>query len=209
MPRSLPAGIKEDIVTPNTGSVWMWLCEVNVPNYDVIRKARNTKDVVYGNKAYIKHGIDIGKQVLSGDGSIPRVVLRISQDVNKTIETIINDTQGGLGTTVKLIKVNSEFLGTAIPALEANYDLLLAESDEEWVSFTLGIPNPLTQRIPLRIWSASGCPWATPTLFKGARCQYAGVETTCTGTYRDCKDNKSNEVHWGGELGLNPNVTRA
>ena len=175
----------------------------------MIRKARNTADVRYVENDFEAHNIDVGKQTLVGDGSIPQIVLRVSQDVNKRIENIINDTQGALGTTVKLIKVNSDFLGTAIPALEADYDMLTVESDSEWVTFTFGIPNPLTQRIPLRAFSSSGCPWASPTHFKGPRCQYVGAELTCTGAYEDCRDNKNNEVHWGGELGLSPSVTRA
>lgn len=209
MTRELPAAMNQDVVTPNTGGTWMWLCEIVVPNYSVIRKARNTANVEYAGNDFEAHNIDVGKQTLTGDGSIPRIVLRVSQDASKRIEKIINDTEGALGTTVKLIKVNSEFLGTAIPALEADYDMLTVESDSEWVTFTFGIPNPLTQRVPLRVVSSSSCPWATPTHFKGPRCQYVGAETSCTGQYEDCRDNKNNAIHWGGELGLNPNVTKA
>lgn len=209
MTRELPAAMNQDVVTPNTGGMWMWLCEITVPNYSVIRKARNTANVEYAGETFDAHNIDVGKQTLTGDGSIPRIVLRVSQDVSKRIESIINDTQGALGTTVKLVKVNSDFLGTAIPALEADYDMLTVESDSEWVTFTFGIPNLLTQRVPLRIFSSSICQEATPVLFKGPRCKYVGAETSCTGTYEDCRDNKNNAVNWGGELGLNPNVTQA
>jgi len=208
MTRDIPADMIEDLSLPNTGNVWMWLCEIVVPTYDTIRYAKNNQDVVYADNTFRKFNFDVGKQVLSGDGSIPRIVLRISQDISKVMETIINATEGGLGSTVKLIKVNSDFLDTSIPALEVDYDLLLAESDAEWVILTLGIPNPLTQRIPLRTQSSSMCPYATPSLFKGPRCQYAGADTSCTGTIIDCRDNKDNAENWGGDLGLDPNVSR-
>lgn len=207
MTRDLPAEMNEDLSLPNTGNAWLWLCEIAVPNYTRLLYAKNTADIDYAGKPYQKHNIDIGKQSLSGDGSIPRVTLRISQDANKVLETIINDTEGGLGSTVKLIKVNSDFLDTDVAALNVDYDLLLAESDSDWVTLTLGIPNPLTQRFPLRTTSSSQCPYATPTLFKGPRCQYAGEDLTCEGTIKDCRE-KGNAENWGGDLGLDPNVTR-
>ncbi len=207
MPRDLPAGMNEDMVTPNTGGTWMWLCEIAVPNYSTIRSARNTKRVTYADKFYEPDNIDVGQQIFSGDGTIPRVALRISQGVNRVLESIINDTQGGYGTEVKLIKVNSDYLDEVIPALEADYDLLVAGSDSEWVTFTLGIPNSLTQRTPLRIYSSDSCPEATPTLFKGPKCQYAGADATCLGTLEDCRS-KGNEIHFGGEVGLDANVTQ-
>lgn len=206
MTRDLPANMIEDLITPNIAGTWMWLCEFVVPNYTTKRYARNTEEITYGGENYPAFNFEVGKQVLTGDGSIPRITLRISQDAHKVMEKIINDTQGGLGSTVKIIKVNSEYLGTAIPALEVNYDLLLAESDSEWLTFVLGIPNPLSQRVPLRIYSSDSCPWATPTLFKGPRCRYVGAEPSCTGTIKDCRDNKDNAVNWGGEIGLDPNT---
>ena len=208
MPRDLPADMKEDLATPNTGGVWMWLCEIAVPNYSIKRRARNTERIEYAENFYEPDNIEVGQQVLTGDGSIPQITLRISQDANKVLETIINDTQGGLGTEVKLIKVNSEFLDEAIPALEADYDLLISESDSEWVTFTLGIPNSLTQRCPLRMYMSDSCPWATPTLFKGPRCQYAGEDTSCLGTLKDCRE-KDNAEYFGGEIGLDANVTQS
>lgn len=209
MTRDLPVGMNQDAVTPNTGGSWMWLCEIVVPTYSAIRRARNTKDVTYAGDIFLKCNMDVGKQTLFGDGSIPRVVLRISQDAGKTIENIINDTEGALDTTVKLIKVNSNFLDVAIPALEADYDMLIASSDSDWVTFTIGIPNLLTQQTPTRTFPSSVCDEAKPAFFKGPRCQYVGAETSCTGTYEDCRDNKNNAINWGGELGLSPNVTSA
>ena len=207
MPKDLPADMKQDLTKPNTGGTWLWLCEIAVPNYTTKRFARNTENVQYGDNEYQAFNMDVGGQVLSSDGSVPQITLRISQDANRMIENIVNETQGGLGAEVKLIKVNSEFLSTPIPALEADYEVLMAESDEDWVVFTLGLPNPLTQRVPLRSYSSSICPYATPTLFKGPECGYTGSDTTCTGTLEDCR-NKGNAERWGGFIGLDPNVTR-
>ena len=145
--------------------------------------------------------------MFSSDGSIPRVTLRTCQDISRKIENIINETEGALGGAVKLIKVNEKFLTSPVEALEADYDLLASESDSEWCTFTLGMPNLLTQRFPLRDYSSSMCPWTPPPLFKGPECQYPGEDPTCTGTFEDCYI-KDNAVHWGGELGLSPSVIK-
>lgn len=199
--------MQRDLIDPYSGGAWLWLCEITVPGYSTERLARNTEDVTFAGRDYEKFNLQIGEQLFSGDGSVPRVTMRIFQDVNRTIEDMVNETAGALGAEVKLIRVCEKFLDYQVAALEADYEALAAESDSEWVTFTLGVPNPLTQRYPLRIYSSNSCPWATPTLFKGPRCQYAGVDSTCTGTYEDCYQ-KGNAVHWGGELGLDPNVMK-
>lgn len=203
----IPPLVHKDLIDPYSSGAWLWLCEITVPGYTITRFARNTEDVTYGGKKYDKFNLQISEQVFSGDGSIPRVTLRVFQDIQRTIEDLINETQGGLGAQVKLIRVNEKFLDTPVSALEFDYDNLASESDTEWCTFTLGIPNPLTQRFPLRVYSSSMCPWTSPTLFKGSECQYTGEDPSCTGTYEDCYV-KGNATRWGGELGLDPNVVK-
>lgn len=205
--QDIPPFMEKDLITPYSGGAWLWLCEIAVPGYDTQYLARNTEDVNYFGKLYKKSNIDIGKQEFSGGGSIPRIQLRISQDPDKVIEGIVNASDGVYGGTVKLIRVNEKYLNYKVAALEINYGMLVAESDAEWVYLTLGIPNPLTQRIPLRVGSSKVCPWALPALFKGPECQYSGSDLVCTGTFEDCYT-KGNSTHWGGEIGLDPNVAR-
>ena len=204
----IPSFMQKHLIDPYSGGAWLWLCEIAVPGYDTQQIARNTADVCHVGKDFTKANIQIGKQAFAGDGSIPRITLQVGQDPDRAIENIVNESEGCYNGTVKLIRVNEKFLDYGVEALEADYGMLVAESDWEWVTFTLGIPNPLTQRIPLRIGSSKICPWAIPELFKGAECQYTGAETSCTGTIEDCRDNKDNANLWGGELGLDPNATR-
>ncbi len=204
MPKTLTPSVNQDVINPYSGGAWLYLCEIAVPTQSTQFLARNTEDVVYDTQRYTKANVDIGDRVFSGDASIPRVTLRVHQDAGKEIERIVNDTFGALNGTVKVIKVGEKFLAPPIAALEADYDILAAESDTEWVTFTLGIPNPLTQKIPLETYSSSSCRYATPSLFKGCMCQYTGADTSCTGAYDDCRT-KGNAVHWGGQIGLDPN----
>ena len=207
MASEIPPFMHKDLIDPFASGAWLWLVQIAVPGQDTLRIARNTEDVNYDGNDFDKFNIQIGQQVFSGDGSIPRVTLKVFQDINRKVEDLVNETEGALGAQVKLIRVNEKFLDTPVAALEFDYDNLASESDTEWCTFTLGIPNLLTQRFPLRIYSSSMCSWTPPPLFKGPECQYAGEDATCTGTYEDCYV-KGNAVHWGGELGLDPAVVR-
>lgn len=205
---NIPPLMHKALIDPYSGGAWMWLCQIIVPGFATIRRARNTKNVTYGEKVYTKWNFEIGRQPFVGDGSIPRIALKVAQDPDKSLEKIVNATKGGHHGKIKMMRVHEDFLDYEIKALEVNYEILNADSDWEWVYFTLGIPNPLTQKLPLRIGSSKICPLALPELFKGPECQYTGSETSCKGTIEDCRDTKNNAVHWGGELGLDPNVAR-
>jgi len=203
----IPDFMHKDLIDPYSGGAWLWLCQITVPTQTIQRIARNTEDVNYSGNIFDKFNFDVSEQIFSSDGSIPQVTLRVFQDVNRRMENIINATEGALGADIKLIRVNEKFLSTPVTALEIDYENLASESDSEWVTFTLGLPNPLTQRYPLENYSSSICPEATPTRFKGPACQYAGADTSCTGTYEDCYK-KGNAEFWGGELGLDASVVR-
>jgi len=120
---------------------------------------------------------------------------------------LVNDSEGCEDGTVKVIKVCSEFLSTSVPALETNYEILATDSNEEQATLTLGFPNYLSRKVPLRIYAVEPCPWAEDDLFKGVECGYTGGESSCTGTYVDCIS-KGNQINFGGDLGLDPNGLR-
>jgi len=199
--------MERDLIDPYTGGAWLWLCELTLPGYPIIRLARNTEDIVYGGYTFTAHNFDPGLPVSSGDGSVPQTLLRIAQDSDRTIESIIDANEGASDGTIKLIRAHEDYFDIVILELEFNYHILSSESDTEWVYFTLGIPNPLLKRFPLRLHSSKVCPYSVPALFKGIECQYAGADTTCTGILSDCRT-KGNAAHWGGEVGLDPNVSR-
>ena len=199
---NLPSSLQWDLIRPNLGNQWLWLCKFVVSTKPTQYYARNTEDVTYDSQAYGKMPFEVGGQVRSGEGSIPEVVLQVSA-LNEVLYDIVRSTQGAVGSAVKLIKVNSDFLATDISALEADYELMASQADDDWIYFTLGVPNPMKQRFPLRDYSSSICPWAHPDHFKGVRCGYAGADPTCDGTLEDCIT-KSNETMWGGEIGMDP-----
>jgi hypothetical protein len=205
----IPALMHRDLIDPYSGGAWMWLCQIIVPGYATIRIARNTADVTYGEKVYPKWNFDVGKQTFSGEGNIPSLILKVTQDPDRSLENIVNATKGAYHGIVRLMRVHEDYLSNEIKALEIMYQILGGDSDWQWVYLTLGFPNPLTQKIPLRVGSSKICSYALPELFKGPECQYGGSDTNCKGTIEDCRDNKNNAELWGAELGLDPNVAKA
>ena len=195
------------LIDPYSGGAWLWLCEISIPGYETIKLARNTENVVYACNTYTKNNFDVGLAPLTGDGSVPRIMLRVAQDADYTLEDKINATQGAGGGSVKIIRTHEDFLTEFIEELEQNVSILKANSDTEHVIFSLGIPDPLIKKIPIRRYSSKACSYALPSLFRGPECQYSGDDNTCTGKFEDCYA-KGNIVHWGGELGLDPNTTR-
>ena len=203
----IPSFMEKDLIDPYSGGAWLWLVQIAIPGQTTQRIARNTADIVYGGDDFPKGNFDPPKQSSSGDGSVPKVVLSVAQDRDSVLENIINATKGGTNGIVKIIRTCEKFLTSPVAELEADFDILTAGSNTEWVIFSLGMPDPLIQRIPLWLYSSKVCPYATPSLFKGVRCQYIGAYPTCTGLLEDCFT-KGNIVHWGAEVGLDPNAVR-
>lgn len=203
----IPPQMLEALADPYSGGAWIWLVEITIPGYDVIRLARNPVDIVYAGYTYTRHNFNPGLAALSGDGSVPRIMLQVAQDAGYTLEDKINAAHGGCGGTIKIIRTHEEFFTNPVAELEQTISILTAESDTDFVIFSCGIPNPLIRKIPLRRYSSKRCPYALPSLFKETECQYEGEDETCTGKFEDCFT-KGNSVHWGGEIGLDPNNTR-
>lgn len=205
--KTMPPAMLAALIDPYSGGAWIWLVEISIPGYGIIRYARDKVDITYAGSVFSKNNFDVGLASLSGDGSVPRIVLKVAQDKNHTLEDIVNATQGGSDGEIRIIRAHENFFDDSIQELEQLVDILTADSDTKSVNFLLGIPNPLLKKIPLRRYSSKICPWALPGLFKGLECQYVGEDETCTGKYTDCLA-KGNEIHWGSELGLDPVVAR-
>ena len=197
---TLPSSFKESLIDPLDKNVWLWLVQLAIPSESTQYVVGNNENVTYDGQLYSADNIEVGARNINSEGNIPTITLRTTA-LNSTIYELVQRSSGASGADVKLIKVNNAFLATSIPALEADFENLVSRSDEEWIYFTLGVPNPMLKRIPLRDYSSSICPYATPTLFKKSRCRYAGADTTCTGTYEDCLS-KGNQTSWGGFIGL-------
>lgn len=205
MSRTFTNDFERDLLRPNARGAWHELCEIVVPSQPTERFANNLEDVTYNSDVFKKMALQIGQQQFTSSGSIPRIILRVS-NVKGALERLMDASSGMIDGTVKLIKVNNQYLGSQIAALEADYDVMASESDEDWTTFTLGVPNLLTRRYPPDEFSSTVGPEQTPSRFKGPKCKYSGGDSTCAGTLDDCRT-KGNATNWCGEIGLDPSTT--
>ena len=197
--KTIPAALILEKNKIATSSVLMILAEItfNDDASTVVRLARNNEDITFEGNVYTAFPFEIDT-INFEKGRIPSIALRVS-NVSRLVQTYLEDTDGAVGSTVRLIVVNSTDYTSDLSDLELTYNIVDSSADAKWVSFTLGMPSPLNKRFPLYKYIANHCNWAAN--FKGVECQYAGAETTCTGTLTRCRE-LSNSEHFGGFIGL-------
>lgn len=156
----------------SSNSAWIVLLEITVPSYPtVIRLAKNNVDVVFAGQTYTAFPMEIDTSNWTSKGDIPTLGVRVSNIAN-TFNQILKEYDGGIGGSVTLTLVSSEYLAENYAELQRVFTILAASVDNYWVSWSLGNSNPLRQRLPLYTYMAHYCNWVQN--FKGAECKYAG-----------------------------------
>jgi lambda family phage minor tail protein L len=177
---------------------WILLLAVTFPDSSVIYLCNNTEDVTFQGQVYSAIPFDIDVLAQDNQGKIPNVQLRIS-NVTRAMQAYLEAYEGGIGASVLLSIVNTAYLTENYANLQLTLEVVGSSSDSQWVTFSLGPPNPLTKRFPPDIYMALNCRWVRN--FKGVECKYAGGAATCKGTYADCQT-KGNLANFGGFPGL-------
>lgn len=192
--KDLPAKLILEKNRLATSSAWIILLEITLTDDDstVLRFARNTRDIVFGGDTYTAFPFEIEATKQTSKGEIPTITLQVS-NVTRLIQPYLEDLDGGVGSVVKITVVNSDHLGEDYSELEMTFDVLATQSSNQWVTFTLGAPNPLRQRFPLDQFIALHCRWR----FKGVECGYSGAATSCNRTLNNCRT-LSNSPRFGG-----------
>lgn len=195
--KTLPAALILEKNKIATASAWMILAEVTFVDGTIVRLARNTEDLTFETHVFTAFPFELDT-VGFDQGKIPSVVLKIN-NATRLIQYYLEDAEGAVGATVRLIVVNSTDYTADLSDLELTFQIIDSSADVDWVYFTLGVPSPLNKRFPLYRFIANHCNWTGN--FKGIECQYIGIATTCDGTLTTCRA-LNNSVHYGGFIGL-------
>lgn len=237
--RTIPSSLIIEKNKTVTGSAWLWLLDILfVGEIEPVRFVKNTEDITYGiypdDHLYtaMPFSIDVIKDDKSG--TIENLVLKFS-NVMRILEPYLEELDGGIGGVVTLRLINSDYLNEE-PALLRTFEIIATETDANFVTATLGAPNPISRRFPLLIYRASHCNWHFnfTTSVDSVECNYTrgaaiawqanhvyviGDRTYKTGnslmTFRVCEvrvDNKSGatEPVWnesGGKRTLDNNIS--
>ena len=196
MSKDLPANIILEKNKTATASAWLILLEITLTDDTVYRLVKNQENITFDGDVYTSFNFQLDPASQNSGGEIPTVTLGVS-NITRLIAAKLQDLSGGIGSTVKIIVVNSNLLAEDHSELEMVFDVLGCSSDNTWVYFSLGAPSPLRQRFPLNRYLALHCSWR----FKSIECAYEGVETTCNRTLTACRE-YSNSARFGGFPGL-------
>ena len=202
MALNLPANLiieKNKLATPNP---WIILLDITLPDGTTLYLARNTEDVVFKGNTYLAIPFEIEPTRSTSKGEIPTITLRVS-NVTRILQPYLEQFTGGVGSTVKITVVNAAYLNEDYTELEMTFDILATEVTAQWVSFTLGAPNPLRRRFPTYRFIAEHCNWE----FKSPACGYSGPATYCNRTFENCMQ-LQNTRRFGGFKGLAPGGIR-
>ena len=146
---------------------WLVLLEITLIDSTIFRLVRNEEDITFESNTYTAFNFQLEPTVLKSKGQIPTLTLRVS-NVTLLLQSKLQELNGGIGSTVRMIIVNSNLLAEDFSDLEMNFEVLAASSTNMWVEFILGSPSPLRQRFPLEKYQALGCDWR----FESIECDY-------------------------------------
>lgn len=108
-------------------------------------------------------------------GQIPIVSLRVN-NITQFLEPYLKDTDGAVGSTVKLTVINSDYLSVDYAETVLTWDVIDTTSTDRWVTFELGGPNPLRKGFPFSRFLADHCRFAFNDVEEqdGYECGYTG-----------------------------------
>ena len=201
--RNLPSNLIAEKNKLHSTDPWLILLDIVLSDSTAIRLVRNTDDVEFGGNTYTAFPFELSIVESNSTGQIPRVTLKVC-NITRFLTPYLNSLNGGLESTVTVTVVNAGLLSESYSELDMVFEVMGCEVDAYWVSWTLGMANPLNRRFPLFRILASHCAWTfTGGLAVGGNveCSYIGAETTCNRTLSDCVA-RSNTARFGGFLGM-------
>ncbi len=194
----LPASLIAEKNKLSSTAPWILLLEITLTDAGptILRICNNKEDISFEGNVYTKFNFQLGIVESGIEGQIPVVRLKVS-NVTKFLQPYLNDLDGGMGSTIKIILVNTDHLAEDYSELEMSFTVMDCMASTYWVEWSLGMANPLNSRFPQYRYLANHCPWD----FKGLECGYVGGESDCNHTLSDCVE-RSNTAFFGGQLGM-------
>jgi len=166
------------------GGTWFVLLSVknkdNSIHFDIVA---NTDDVEWNGKTFIAFPFSMQDVTESTKGSLPNFTLSVC-NVDRIVQSYIEgDVSHGSGWDVDMMVVHSSNLANTNPEVIFSFKTLNVTADENNVTFTIGMQNPLRQQFPRRKMMTNFC----QNTFKSRGCTYTGSDTSCGKTIQDCR----------------------
>ena len=215
----------------STGA-WLVLLKIKSVAGTIMRFVKNTENVIWpatlgfdtwgalntwgdvdtwgnyeGYNTYVAFPFEFDEIGDTSKGEVPQVTIRVS-NISRVMESYMEEQDGMVNAEVTLrivhtTNVTTDTLGTGTnnpdPEIELQFDVLDSSVDNRWATFILGANNPFRMRFPRNRVMRNFCRYKD---FKGARCQYTGVETSCDRSLYTCRNTMNNSEHFGGAPGV-------
>jgi phage-related protein len=177
-------GIEDD-------GVFLQLLEITLAGGTVIRVVRNTEDVTWDGETWTAFNFHVAELPTDSKGSPPELVIQVS-NVARTLQGYLEEGEGGVGATFRLIVIHSDNVETSTSELDETFICMGTRADATWAYFTLSVDNIHLKRFPRDRFLYDKCrylgkPVAAGGGFKGTWCRYDGSATTCTGKLSRCQ----------------------
>lgn len=188
-----------------SNGVWLILLEIYIPQLDdYIRVCANTEDIVWRGYTWQAYPFAMDEIGDTTKGELTQFAVKIA-NIDGSVEGYLEDAQGGVGSSIKLMIVNSIVMSNStIPEIELDFSVKATSVDSTWATFTLGAVNPYSILVGQRM-IRTGCRYGgndgSKNGFKGSRCKYSGSETECNRTLTRCRE-LGNSSNFGGFPGI-------
>lgn len=186
------------------GGRYIILIDINVPGLsDHILISMDNSDTIWNGETYVSFPFEIEEISDAASGEVPRIEVRVS-NISRAMEAYIQsyDEYCKLNSYAPIEMVISVINSNNLSETEADYEyyyrLIQPKATPEWMTFTLGASNPFNMRTPRSRLLKNRCRYKE---FKGERCGYSGVETTCSRTLVRCRE-LGNSSRFGGFPGV-------
>lgn len=183
----------------SSNGTWLLLLEIIYTGEPTIYLCLNNAEIEWNSQTWLPAIFTLSGIVETKDAEVPSIPLTII-DLNRSIIPILERYNGGIGATVIIRVVHSNYLENTIPELEETTEIIDVSIDSKMqVQFKLGSESLIDRSCPPGRYLKNHCRF----VFKGSdgRCGYIGVEANCNRTYARCKE-LYNSTRFGGFPGV-------
>lgn len=183
-----------------------WLIFLDIATTPASYYVRNNEDITWNSITYSKSDFDISAIPAQSSGELPEITIKLINTASLAAE--LESKYGYIGTGVTVYYVHYASRGPIAQAdwpLRFSFKITNCVIKSGTVEFTLGVPNYLRQKFPVRKYRKDSCDF----LYKGDYCwmkgRTAGSEgDTCDNSLANCiahynnQSSKPNGIPFGG-----------
>lgn len=148
----------QEVVKTATQYPWLHLIEIEYETGQFLRLVNDNQDIVFNGETYDKFPFKLSAQTIDAQGKIPERTLQVG-NASRYIESLIANKQGWAGKKVTIVLGQRSLLLQNKTARVYSYEITNTKTSEQWVNFTLSIPNINLKTFPTNKFFKNSCPY--------------------------------------------------